>query len=100
MELTDREIRGVGFDRYVRRRIRRMVVVGLAILGLLFLVRWLMPADHTFGWWVGFVALFGLPYGGLIWFFWRAFRAGKRFLAQWKSEEDLAGLDGKERDGG
>ncbi len=61
--------------------------------GLLFLVRWLMPADHTFGWWVGFVALFGLPYGGLIWAFWRANKAGKRFLAQWKGEQDAGQPD-------
>ncbi len=94
MELTDREIRGVGFDRYVRRRIRRIVVVVLAIAGLMFLIRWLMPTDLTLSRWVGVAALFVIPYGGAIWAFWRAHKAGRRFLAQWKSEEDLAGLDG------
>ncbi len=95
MELTDREIRGVGFDRYVRRRIWRMVVVGLVLLGLLVLTRWLVHDSLTAGrWWIGAVLV--LPYGGVLWLFWRAHKAGKRFLVQWKSEEDLAGLAGEE----
>ena len=82
MELTDREIRSVGFDRYVRRRILRIVSVGLVLLGLLILVRGLMPADPTFlRWWVGAVLV--LPYGGVLWLFWRAHKAGKRFLNEW-----------------
>ncbi|KKN21436.1 hypothetical protein LCGC14_0925220 [marine sediment metagenome] len=88
VDVTDREIRDVGFNRYIRQRIWRLVIVGLVLLGSLFLIRWLMPGDSTTaGWWVGVAALVIPPYGVFVWILWRAHRAGKRFLVQWKSEQ-------------
>ena len=86
MELTDREIRSVGFDRYVRQRVWRIVIVGLVLFGLLVLTRWLLHDSLTAGWW-WVAALLGLPYGGIVWLFWRAHKAGRRFLAEWKGEQ-------------
>ncbi|KKN14171.1 hypothetical protein LCGC14_0998800 [marine sediment metagenome] len=80
MELTDREIRNVGEGRYTRRLIWRMVSVALVALGLLILIYWLLPTALVLGWWVGVVTIIVLPSGGVVWLFWRANKAGKRFL--------------------
>ena len=88
MELTDREIRGVGFDRYVRRRLWRLLIGGLLGFAWMVLVRWLWPSDPTpASLWVLGVALAVVPYGALLWFFLRASKAGKRFLNEWKDEQ-------------
>ncbi len=90
MELTDREIRNVGEGRYLQWRRWWMLLTGLVGIAWLFTYGvLLLPSPATYADTVGFLLLGALPacIAGF-WPFVLAGKAGKRFLAQWKSEQD------------
>ncbi len=98
MELTDGEIRSIGEGRYLQWRRWWHLLTGL--VGIAWLLTYgilLLPSPATAADNVGVVLLGALPacIAGF-WPFARCGKAGKRFLVQWKSEEDLAGLAGEE----
>ncbi len=83
IELTDSDIRGVGIDRYLWHRRWRLLAGLLLLIGWAALVGWLVPDDPV---WLWLIVRAVPPYGALLWGFWRAIKAGRRFLAQWIDE--------------
>ncbi len=92
MELTDREIRNVGFNRYYREH-RGWVILALVLLffGWIPLVGWLLQGASGGA---ALLALSSVPVVMFCWYTWRANKAGKRFFAEWKGEQTVlvAGL--------
>ena len=90
MELTDNEIRGVGESRYLRHlRWWTLLTSSVGIAWLFIYALRLLPADATTADNVRFLLLAALPAGGAaFWPFVLCGKVGKRFLAQWKAEQD------------
>ncbi len=92
IEVTDRDIRDIGENRYVRARYKQCAFGCVLLMVIMGLASVLMPDEPTVLEEVGLTLLGLLPAVlALFWAFVRVEAAGRRFLAEWKSNPNPIG---------